>query len=168
MWKKSCGRHPPPVLVKLAPDLEEDQRGEIAATIMNAGVDGLILTNTTLARPEGLPEKFAQEQGGLSGAPLKDKSTEIISSFYKLTKGKIPIIGVGGISSGCEAYDKIRAGASLLQLYSALVFKGPSVAHSINNELLNCLKTDGYKNISEAIGTSVNMGKRGAKTANGT
>ena len=163
--KKSCGNHPPPLLVKLAPDLEEDQRGEIAATLMNAKVDGIILTNTTLARPESLPKDFADEKGGLSGAPLKDISTQAIASFYKLTKGKIPIIGIGGISSGRDAYDKIKAGASLVQLYSGLVFKGPGVARSINEDLLTLLKADGFSNIVEAVGTGLNS--KTDKVANG-
>ncbi len=166
--KKSCGNHPPPLLVKLAPDLDEEQRGEIAATLLNAKVDGIILTNTTLVRPEGLPARFAAQPGGLSGKPLKGMSTQAIASFYKLTKGKIPIIGVGGISSGRDAYDKIKAGASLLQLYSALVFKGPTVAHSINEELLMLLKADGHGNIGEAVGTAVKMNKKDKKTANGS
>ncbi|GJL84330.1 MAG: dihydroorotate dehydrogenase (quinone) [Micavibrio sp.] len=166
--KKSCGNHPPPLLVKLAPDMEEEQRGEIAATLLNAKVDGIILTNTTLARPEGLPARFASQPGGLSGKPLKDMSTQAIKSFYRLTKGKIPIIGVGGISSGRDAYDKIKAGASLLQLYSALVFKGPTVAHSINEELLMLLKADGHGNIADAIGTGVGLNKKSSKAANGS
>lgn len=153
---RSCGNHPPPLLVKLAPDMDDDQRGEIAATLMNAGIDGIILTNTTLARPDYLPEPFRAHPGGLSGAPLRDMSTQAIAAFYRFTKGKIPIIGVGGISSGHDAYDKIKAGASLLQLYSALVFKGPAVANSVNEELLMLLKTDGYGNIGQAVGVGTN------------
>ncbi len=150
--KKSCGAHPPPLLVKLSPDINENQQEEIAATVMDAQIDGIILTNTTISRPDYLPDDFAIEQGGLSGAPLRDASTQVIRNFYKLTEGKIPIIGVGGISSGRDAYDKIRAGASLVQLYSSLVFKGPTVAYSINSELAALLKADGYTNITQAIG----------------
>ncbi len=159
--KKSCGDHPPPLLVKLAPDLEEDQQGEIAAALMNAKIDGIILSNTTLARPDYLNGEFASEAGGLSGAPLTDRSTDIIRNFYRLTKGSIPIVGVGGISNGDEAYAKIKAGASLLQLYSSLAFQGPAVASCINKKLLCNIKADGYDNIAQAVGADVQI--RGKK-----
>jgi dihydroorotate dehydrogenase len=149
---KSCGDHPPPLLVKLAPDLDQAKQEELAQAVTEAKIDGLILTNTTLDRPASLPTSFATEKGGLSGAPLREKSTAIIRNFHRLTKGRIPIIGVGGISSGADAYTKIKAGASLVQLYTSLVFKGPSVANSINKELLALLKADGLRNISEAVG----------------
>lgn len=150
---KVCGTdNPPPLLVKLAPDLSEAEQQELAETAIEAEIDGLILTNTTLDRPDYLPEKFRNEGGGLSGVPVREKSTATIRNFYALTKGKIPIIGVGGISDGASAYEKIKAGASLVQLYSSLVFKGPRVAHSINTDLLALLRADGYSNISEAIG----------------
>jgi len=141
-------------LVKLAPDLELTQQKELAQAVLDANVNGLILTNTTLARPKFLPEKFREQKGGLSGKPLTDKSTGIIGNFYQFTKGKIPIIGVGGISSGADAYAKIKAGASLVQLYSALVFQGPALVNQINNDLIMLLKQDGFKNISEAVGSA--------------
>lgn len=156
--RKACGTMQPPLLLKLAPDLEEDHQGAIAATVMDAGIDGLILTNTTISRPGDLPETFAHEKGGLSGQPLKDLSTRVIRNFYRLTKGRIPIIGAGGVSSGSDAYAKIKAGASLVQLYSALVFRGPSVANSINQELSALLKKDGYPNITAAIGIDARGG----------
>ncbi|MGB4107125.1 MAG: quinone-dependent dihydroorotate dehydrogenase [Alphaproteobacteria bacterium] len=165
--KKSCGDHPPPLLVKLAPDLTEEQQEEIAKTILDSGIDGLILSNTTLDRPESLSGDFAAEKGGLSGRPLTAKSTAVIGNFYKLTGGKLPIIGVGGISSGSDAYEKIRAGASLVQLYTSLVFQGPAVANSINQELLALLKKDGFKNVSEAIGTAHKNKNRGSKIVDG-
>lgn len=149
---KACGDHPPPVLVKFAPDLHDAQQEELAQTVLEAGIDGIIITNTTLDRPDTLPGDFAAEQGGLSGQPLSEKSTGVIRNFYRLTKGQIPIIGVGGIASGTQAYAKIKAGASLVQLYTALVFEGPTVANSINKELLALIAKDGYNNISEAIG----------------
>ena len=144
----------PPVLVKLAPDLDNAQQEELAQAALDSGIDGLILSNTTLARPSDLPQKFADEKGGLSGAPLKEKSTEIIHNFYALTKGQIPIIGVGGIENAQDAYDKIKAGASLVQLYSALVYQGPHLAQNINDDLLNLLKHDGYTHISDAVGAN--------------
>lgn len=150
--EKACRTHPPPLLVKLAPDLDEARQEELAQTLMDCKVDGVILGNTTLDRPEYLPEKFRSRQGGLSGQPLSEKSTAIIRNFYSLTKGKLPIIGVGGIASGDQAYEKIKAGASLVQLYTGLVFEGPSVAYSINKRLLELLKADGLTNIADAIG----------------
>lgn len=149
---KSCGAAPPPLLLKLAPDLDENRQGEIAAVCLNAGIDGLILTNTTLARPETLPPAFAARKGGLSGAPLRDRSTGTIHNFYRLTGGRIPIIGCGGISEPEDAYGKIRAGASLVQLYSALVFRGPGVVRDINTGLLQLLKRDGFTRIGQAVG----------------
>ena len=152
--RKSCDKtFPPPLLVKLAPDLDEAQQSEIAETVLEAEIDGLILTNTTLERPDFLPEKFRNEMGGLSGKPLTEKSTSIIRNFYKLTQGKIPLIGAGGISSGADAYEKIKAGASLIQLYSALVYHGPELANQINRELLHLLEKEGFKSITEAVGT---------------
>ena len=151
---KACGDHPPPLLVKLAPDLNDAQCEELAQTCLDADIDGLILSNTTLDRPDHLPEKFRAQMGGLSGAPVKDKSTRIIAKFYKLTDGKLPIIGVGGIESGAHAYEKIKAGASLVQLYSAFVFHGPLLVNRINRELLDLLKDDGHTHISDAVGTA--------------
>ncbi len=151
---QACGDHPPPLLVKLAPDLNEEQMHEMAETLTEAQVEGVILGNTTLDRPEDLPESFRSQQGGLSGQPLTDKSTRVIHDFYALTKGALPIIGVGGVSNGQQAYDKIKAGASLVQLYSALVFKGPGVVGQISNELAALLKAEGYAHIQDAVGAA--------------
>lgn len=150
--RKACGDHPPPLLVKFAPDLEDAQQEELARAVLESNIDGLVLTNTTTRRPKNLPRDFAAHKGGLSGPPLSDASTKVIRNFYKLTRGKLPIIGVGGVSDGKDAYAKIKAGASLVQLYTGLVFKGPGVANSINLELLKLLKSEGYGNISEAVG----------------
>jgi dihydroorotate dehydrogenase len=149
---KVCGDYPIPILVKLAPDLTDEQMESIANVLLNLKIDGVILTNTTLFRPETLPTSFRAEKGGLSGQPLTDISTGVIRRFYALTHGKIPIIGVGGISSGNDAYTKIRAGASLVQLYSGLIFEGPNLIRKINKDLLKYLKADGFNHISEAIG----------------
>lgn len=149
----SCGAsNPPPLLVKLAPDLNEEQLTDIADVLLAQKVDGVILTNTTLARPDFLPKDFAAEKGGLSGAPLKDKSTETIRTMYRLTKVQLPIIGAGGICNGADAYAKIRAGASLIQVYSGLVYEGPSLIRQINDELGHCLIRDGFPNIEQAVG----------------
>tara|TARA_R110002124_G_scaffold64985_1_gene177187 strand:- start:76635 stop:77750 length:1116 start_codon:yes stop_codon:yes gene_type:complete len=150
---KYCGDEaPPPILVKLAPDLDEAAQEELAIAALESGIDGLILTNTTLDRPGYLPAQFAAEKGGLSGRPVKDKATQVIHNFYRLTKGQLPIIGVGGIENAQDAYDKIKAGASLVQLYSALVFEGPDLPMQINQGLLDLLAADGYTHISDAIG----------------
>jgi dihydroorotate dehydrogenase len=150
---KSCDQHmPPPLLVKLAPDLTETQQEELAHAALQSKIDGLILSNTTLDRPENLSEKFRTQKGGLSGKPLTNKSTQIIRNFYELTEGKLPIIGAGGISSADDAYEKIRAGASLVQLYSALVYQGPGLIHEIIDGLSAHLKADGFSHIGEAVG----------------
>lgn len=152
---KSCNNDDfPPLLIKLAPDLDEAQQEEIAQTVMEAKVDGLILTNTTLERPDYLSDGFKDEMGGLSGVPIRNKSTQIIHNFYKLTEGKMPIIGVGGISSGADAYEKIKAGASMVQIYSALVYQGPALATKICKDLLTLLEQDGFDHISKAVGTA--------------
>lgn len=148
----SCGNYPPPLLVKLAPDLNDDQLQGIASVLSELKIDGVILSNTTLERPSFLDAAFAAKKGGLSGAPLRDKSTHIIASFYKMTQGQIPIIGVGGITCAADAYAKIRAGASLVQIYSGMVFYGPSLIQDINTGLVTLLKQDGFSHISEAIG----------------
>lgn len=148
----SCGDHPPPLLLKLAPDLTDAQLDDIAGVLLALKIDGVILTNTTLSRPEALPANFAEQKGGLSGAPLTDLSTAIIRRFYAITKGQIPIIGVGGISSAADAYAKIRAGASLVQVYSGLIFQGPTLPAMINAGLMELLQRDGFSHISEAVG----------------
>ncbi len=150
---KTCGKdNAPPLLVKLAPDLNAAQLEDVAACLMEAGVDGVILGNTTLDRPDYLPAHFYEQQGGLSGRPLTEKSTAIISQFYKLTEGKLTIIGAGGISSAEDAYAKIRAGASLVQLYSALVFQGPELVSDILTGLVRLLERDKIDHISKAVG----------------
>lgn len=144
--------HIPPILVKLAPDLSDQQIKDLAACALESGIDGLILTNTTLARPDYLPENFRNEAGGLSGEPLCNASTEIIRKFYAETGGKLPIIGVGGISSAQDVYDKMRAGASLVQLYSALVFHGPGIVEDIYKGLLLLLDRDNVNHLQDVIG----------------
>jgi dihydroorotate dehydrogenase len=150
--KIACGEHSVPILIKLAPDMDDKQFGEVTATLIDTEIDGVILTNTTLDRPERMPDSFVREKGGLSGPYLHKKSTELIKEFYRLTRGRIPIIGLGGISTPYDAYEKIRAGASLIQLYTALVFKGPNVVNNICTGLERILEHDGFEHISEATG----------------
>jgi dihydroorotate dehydrogenase len=149
---ESCGAKAPPLLLKIAPDLTPDDLADIAEVAMQGELGGLIATNTTIARPPLLDARCASQAGGLSGRPLFEASTQVLRSLYRLTQGRLPIIGVGGISSGAEAYAKIRAGASLVQLYSALVFHGPALVRRIKEELLRCLARDGLRAIGEAVG----------------
>jgi dihydroorotate dehydrogenase len=140
-----------PVLVKIAPDLDETALDEIAGVALMSGIDGLIVSNTTIARP-ALASKHAGETGGLSGAPLLAPSTAILRGVRQRVGNKIVLVGAGGIASGADAYAKIRAGASLVQLYSALVFEGPGLVARIKSELAECLTRDGYDSVSEAVG----------------
>jgi len=150
----ACGKDQPPLFVKFAPDLDDAQIAELCASVIEGKADGVIVGNTTLDRPDYLSDGFRDEMGGLSGKPLTEKSTVVISKFYAHLKGKMPIIGVGGISNADDAYAKIKAGASLVQLYTGLVYQGPSIASEINAGLIKLLKADGYSNISEAIGAA--------------
>jgi dihydroorotate dehydrogenase len=149
---ESCGANPPPLLLKIAPDLTEQDLADIAEVALEGSLAGLIATNTTIARPHGLDPRHASEAGGLSGKPLFEPSTRILRALYRLTEGRLPIIGVGGVSSGMDAYAKIRAGASLVQLYSALVFHGPGLVQRVKREVLQCLERDGVRTIGEAVG----------------
>lgn len=125
--------------------------------VLEYGVDGMVISNTTVSRPATLKSEFKNEKGGLSGEPLREKSTETIREMYKLTQGKVPIIGVGGIASGKDAYEKIKAGASVVEVYSALVYQGMGLVPRIKKELVELLQKDGYKNISEAVGKDVKL-----------
>jgi dihydroorotate dehydrogenase len=142
----------PPLLLKIAPDLIDADRQDIATVALGSGLDGLIVSNTTIARPAGLDPRFAQETGGLSGRPLREPATEILRDIYRRTGGKLPIIGVGGVAGAQDAYAKIRAGASLVQLYTALVFEGPGLVRRIKDGLADLLARDGFANIAEAVG----------------
>ncbi len=140
-----------PLLVKIAPDLDDATLADIASIARATEIDGLIVSNTTLARPS-LKSANARETGGLSGKPLFEPSTEILRRIYRLTEGKLTLIGVGGIASGADAYAKIRAGATLVQLYTALTFEGPALITRITRELAALLERDGLTSISQAIG----------------
>lgn len=148
-----------PLLLKLAPDLSDSELQDVADVVLqpNTKVDGLILCNTTTQRIN-LINVNQTESGGLSGAPLTDISTKIISDMYKRTKGKIPIIGVGGVFSGEDAYHKIKAGASLVQVYTSYIYNGPPIVGRIKRELNEILEKDGFTSVREAVGkdTEVN------------
>lgn len=145
---------PPPLLIKIAPDLTETERGDIASIALASGIDGIIVSNTTVCRPDSLRSRHAPEPGGLSGRPLFAASTCLLAEMYLLTKGRIPLIGVGGIASGADAYAKIRAGASLVQLYTALVYAGPGLVTAIKKDLAALLRKDGFQSVAEAVGTA--------------
>lgn len=146
-----------PVLLKIAPDLVYEEREDIAAVVLESGVDGLIVSNTTIARDGLVSGRHADETGGLSGAPLMDMATDVLADMRRLTKGTVPLIGVGGVSSGTDAYKKIRAGASLVQLYTALTFQGADLVTKIKRDLASNLKRDGYKRLEDAIGVDVGI-----------
>ncbi|CAN6481872.1 unnamed protein product [Victoria cruziana] len=144
---------PPPLLVKIAPDLSKQDLEDIAAVALTLRLDGLIISNTTISRPDPVSKlPVAEEAGGLSGKPLFKLSTDILKEMYILTRGKVPLIGCGGISSGEDAYKKIRAGATLVQLYTSFAYGGPALIPQIKVELAKCLERDGFKSVREAIG----------------
>lgn len=141
-----------PVFLKIAPDLNDAELAEIAEVALESNLDGIITTNTTLSR-DGLTSPDRDQAGGLSGKPLFEKSTQVLARMSQLTEGKLPLIGVGGISSAEDAYAKICAGASAVQLYTALVFGGLSLAEDVVRGLDVLLEQDGFANVAEAVGT---------------
>ncbi len=141
-----------PVFLKIAPDLTVDELAEIAEVATETGIDGIITTNTTLDR-DGLSGPHKGEKGGLSGAPLFEKSTRVLAQLSQLTDGNIPLIGVGGVGSAEQAYAKIRAGASAVQIYSAMVYQGLSMIPEVVDGLEALLERDGFANVKDAVGT---------------
>jgi dihydroorotate dehydrogenase len=141
---------PRPLLLKIAPDLKPGALDDIVEVVQTCGLDGIIATNTTIGRT-GL-STATQETGGISGRPLRQRSTEVIRYLYAHSHGRIPIVGVGGIFSAADAYEKICAGASLVQLYTGLIYRGPGLPHRINRELVQLLQRDGFQHLSEAVG----------------
>lgn len=141
-----------PVFVKIAPDLTDAELEDIAEVAVASAIDGIVATNTTTAR-DGLTSRHAHETGGLSGAPLFDRSTRVLARLSHLTGGKLPLIGVGGVGSAEQAYGKIRAGASAVQLYSALVYRGLSLVPRIARGLDDLLARDGFATVADAVGT---------------
>jgi dihydroorotate dehydrogenase len=140
-----------PMFLKVAPDLEAGEIEAIVETVVANGLSGIIVSNTTISRPP-LKSRWREEKGGLSGAPLKALSTEKLREFAQAAAGRLALVGAGGIASGEDAYAKIRAGASAVQLYSALVFEGPGLVTRIRRELAECLRRDGFSRASEAVG----------------
>ncbi|HEX6958754.1 MAG TPA: quinone-dependent dihydroorotate dehydrogenase [Ferrovibrio sp.] len=145
-------RHGTPLLVKIAPDLADEDIDEIAQAALAYRLDGIVATNTTITRPGGLRSDHTGESGGLSGAPLFERSTAVLRRLHRQVGGKMTLIGVGGIASGADAYAKIRAGANAVQLYSALVYEGPGLIARIKRELAALLKQDGFRSVAGAVG----------------
>ena len=145
-----------PLLLKIAPDLTDAEINEIAEVALARHIDGIVATNTTLDRTD-LKSPHAGEKGGLSGAPLKQRSLEVLKKFRRATKGKLPLIGVGGIETADDAYQRIRAGASAVQVYTAMVYEGPSLGARIAQGLSIRLAKDGFASVADAVGADVRI-----------
>jgi dihydroorotate dehydrogenase len=141
-----------PIFLKVAPDLEEREVEEIAEAAVGHRFDGIVVGNTTLSRPDELASRWRGEAGGLSGAPLMSLSTRVLGQFHVAARGRLALIGAGGVASGADAYAKIRAGACAVQLYSNLVFEGPGLVTRMRSDLAARLKADGFARVSEAVG----------------
>ena len=143
---------PRPIFLKIAPDLEESEIAAIVEAAISHGLDGIVAGNTTLARPPGLSSAHRDEAGGLSGAPLLQRSTAVLRQAFEAARGRLVLIGAGGVASGADAYAKIRAGARAVQLYSALVYQGPGLIARIRRDLAALLAADGYASTADAVG----------------
>ena len=152
--KKKQGKNVP-LLLKIAPDLENADLEDVAEIVLAHAMDGVIISNTTITRSAALHSASANETGGLSGKPLFALSTDRLKQFYRITGGKIPLVGVGGVSSAQDAYLKIRAGATLVQLYTALAYQGFSAVHEIQRGLAALLARDGFSHVQQAVGADV-------------
>ena len=156
--RSALKRQRKPVFLKIAPDLDERELADIARLAQRHHLDGIVATNTTIARP-ALPERQAGEAGGLSGQPLFERSTEVLATLRRLTGGRVPLIGVGGIASAEQAYAKIRAGATAVQLYTGLVYGGLGLVAEIARGLDRLLERDGFASVAEAVGVDVPLGR---------
>jgi dihydroorotate dehydrogenase len=145
----------PPLLVKVAPDLSQAGLEAVVETCVESGVQGLIVSNTTISRPKGLRSGQARQAGGLSGAPLFKLATDMLRIAARAAGGRLALIGVGGVSSGAEALAKIRAGASLVQLYTAFAYAGPALVGRIARELSAALEAEGFATVAEAVGADL-------------
>ena len=150
--KKNLPKISLPILIKISPDINHNDLENLCEKVLSSSIDGLIISNTTTSSYS----VSSEEKGGLSGEPLFDISTKMLNKVYKYTEGKISLIGVGGVDSAEKAYKKIKNGASLIQLYTGLIYKGPKLINEINEGLIKLIEKDGFKNISEAVGAEVN------------
>lgn len=157
---KKAGEDGPPLLIKIAPDLESGQLEMIVTLALKEKIDGLIISNTTIARPKTLKSKMRDEVGGLSGQPLFENATAVLAQAYSLSKGKLTLIGVGGVANAGQAFEKILAGASLVQVYTGLIFEGPGLANILKKDLAELLRSQGYSSVSQAVGKSVKKTKK--------
>ncbi len=148
------GDDPTPVFLKIAPDLTPDEIALIVEASIDHRIDALIVSNTTLDRPDSLTARDRDQAGGLSGRPLQARARAALSAAVSASKARLPLIAVGGIDSGLEAYDRIRAGAAAVQLYSALIYGGPGLVGRIKRDLVQCLRDDGFTSVAEAVGTA--------------
>ena len=144
-----------PIFIKINPDEDKENYKDIINLTTKYSISGLIVSNTTVQRQQNLNNKIINQDGGLSGKPLLQRSNEILELIYRETQGAIVLIGVGGISCGHDAYQKIKLGASLIQLYSGFALKGPNLINNINKELVQLIKRDGFNSISEAVGSAI-------------
>jgi dihydroorotate dehydrogenase len=147
------GPRPPKLVAKLSPDIDDALLAQLVGILLDAKIDGLIVANTTVERPTALRGNGSM-RGGLSGAPLFEPSTAMLARVAQLTGGSVPLIGLGGIASGPQAYAKIQAGATAVQLYTGLIYAGTALVTRIKRELAVLLMRDGYGTLSEAVGTA--------------
>ena len=138
--------------MKIAPDLTLEEMKDIASAVLENNVDGILVTNTSNQRPDILLSKHSGETGGLSGTPIRDLSTKCIREMYKLTRGNVFIIGIGGVGSGHDAYEKLKAGASVVQIYSRMVYEGPGVVSRIRKELAELMVENGHRCVEDVVG----------------
>jgi dihydroorotate dehydrogenase len=148
------GDDPTPVFLKIAPDLTPDEIALIVEASIDHRIDALIVSNTTLDRPDSLTARDRAQAGGLSGRPLQARARAALSAAVSASKARLPLIAVGGIDSGREAYDRIRTGATAVQLYSALIYGGPGLVGRIKRDLAQCLREDGFTSVAEAVGSA--------------
>jgi dihydroorotate dehydrogenase len=146
------GAEPKPILLKVAPDMSDEQMLDVVQLAAAEGISGIIATNTTISREGLTTHTHSKETGGLSGRPLTERSTAWIKEIYQTVGNQVPIIGVGGIFNGDDAYKKIRAGASLVQVYTGMIYEGPGIVKAINKRLAELIKRDGFTNISQVVG----------------
>jgi len=150
--KRDTLENKPPLFVKIAPDLDPDEMKDIALAVMENNVDGILVTNTSNQRPYSLISKNRVETGGLSGLPIRDMSTECIRKMYELTEGKVFIVGIGGVGSGHDVYEKLKAGASVVQIYSRMVYEGPGLVSRIRRELSELMMQNGQRHVEDVVG----------------
>ena len=144
-----------PIFFKISPDLNDEQLRDIALISLANNISGLIISNSTTERHPTLKSLNKNEIGGLSGKPLFIQSTVSLKKMFSLTNGQLTLIGVGGVSNGKECYEKIKAGANLIQIYTSLIFQGPKIVNKIKNELIDLIKIDGFTNVKEIVGKEV-------------